>query len=166
MKKYRPNLDLPDTSLDKKLRIASVIGIALMFGLVVFNYASLPDRIPIHFGFTGKPDGYGDKVWIWLIPVITVILFLFMDGVRKIPHTFNYPVKITENNVKYQYGLARTMMAGMNLCVVFLFLSIVWNTILVATGKSSQLGFGVVILTFLLIFIPILVYSKAAKKVG
>jgi len=137
-----------------------------MIGLVAFNYSSLPDRIPIHFGFSGKPDGYGDKVWIWLMPGITVVLFLFMDYIRKIPHTFNYPVKITENNVKYQYGIARSMMAGMNFTVVLLFLSIVWNTILVATGKSSQLGFGVVILTFILIFIPIVVYTKAAKKVG
>lgn len=53
------------------------IAAALIAVTLVYTYAKyddLPPRIPIHFGFTAVPDGYGPKVAAWLIPAVQVAM--------------------------------------------------------------------------------------------
>lgn len=46
------------------------------------NYDRLPDRIPIHFGFSGKADQYARKsrISVFWAPVLCVCMQVFMSG--------------------------------------------------------------------------------------
>ncbi|HKW15112.1 MAG TPA: DUF1648 domain-containing protein [Candidatus Krumholzibacteria bacterium] len=60
------------------------IAVAAMFGNLVFvatRYASLPEKVPMHYGFSGKPDAWGDKKLFWLIMLIPVFTTLLTVGV-------------------------------------------------------------------------------------
>jgi len=56
--------------------LAAAIAILLSVLIIVQFWAVLPDRIPIHFGFSGQPDAWGDKVMIWLLPAVAAIIFV------------------------------------------------------------------------------------------
>lgn len=47
---------------------------AITIAMTISNYASLPERIPIHFNFAWKPDGYGPKATAWLLPAIQLFV--------------------------------------------------------------------------------------------
>jgi thiol:disulfide interchange protein len=57
--------------------IALGIAIAFLTGaMTALNYDALPDRIPMHFGLTGEPTGYGPKAGAWMMPVVQVSIFV------------------------------------------------------------------------------------------
>lgn len=67
--------------------------IVLLIILVPLGYAfylwpDLPDRIPTHFGIDGKPDAWGKKESIFLLPVIMggmgLFVYLLLTNIRRI----------------------------------------------------------------------------------
>ena len=59
------------------LELISLIAVIVSFTLVNRAYSELPDRIPIHFGITGRPDSWGSKRWTWIVPVLSAIMWVF-----------------------------------------------------------------------------------------
>lgn len=94
------------------------------FGLVVFlwwftikNYNALPKRIPVHFDMQGQADGFGGKIFAFLMPVLALGLYgLFTYGVRY-PEGTKFPVEITNQNRGAQFLI---MKIGMRLLFVVL----------------------------------------------
>lgn len=73
-----------------------------------YSLANLPATIPIHFGIDGKPNGWGDKYTIFLIPLINLALVGFMASVRKHPFSYlNLPIKLSNNNLEERVKLGR-----------------------------------------------------------
>lgn len=76
----------------RTLRIASLILIILTFILALYFYNSLPDRIASHWGINGEVNGTMARVWIFLVPGMSLALFLLflvlplLDPLKK-----NYP---------------------------------------------------------------------------
>jgi uncharacterized membrane protein len=132
--------------------LAAAIAILLAVLIIVHFWAVLPDRIPIHFGFSGQPDAWGDKVMIWLLPAVAAIIFMVLAAVSRYPHTFNYPVRITDENAQRQYLLALSLLVWLKAEVCWLFAFIVRQQILVALGYSQQfsmeLVWGIIVLIF------------------
>ena len=73
----------------------SVVGI---WALTLTNYSILPEIIPIHFNGAGKADGFGNKTHIFVLPIISTLLFIGLTILNKHPHIFNYPSQITKEN--------------------------------------------------------------------
>ena len=59
-----------------------VFGLSLITGLLVFS--NLPDTIPIHFNEVGEVDNYGSRWTIFLAPIISLIMILLAEGLRRI----------------------------------------------------------------------------------
>jgi uncharacterized membrane protein len=60
------------------------IAVAAVFGslvLVATRYESLPESVPTHYGFSGRPDAWGDKKLFWLITLIPILMVMLMVGV-------------------------------------------------------------------------------------
>ena len=55
---------------------------------LAYIYNSLPQTIPTHFGFSGKPDGFGNKSSIWvtvlIMSVLSIGLYLLVTNLSKI----------------------------------------------------------------------------------
>lgn len=55
-----------------------VVSVALPFGFAALLYPGLPERVPVHFGADGRPDGWGDRNSIFLGPLILGVVSLFV----------------------------------------------------------------------------------------
>ncbi len=78
------------------------INIGLLLALIVGSgivWPALPERIPIHFGFDGKADGWTDRsllVW-FLLPMLAVLVTVVIDWagrlIQRRPDLINIPSK-------------------------------------------------------------------------
>lgn len=64
-------------------------------------YPRLPEKIPIHFGISGEPDGWGGRWMIFLMPVIATLIvamnwFIFtrLKGSPKMPAAMELPLHL------------------------------------------------------------------------
>lgn len=163
-KNKRPVLRLPLSNCEKVIEVLSAIGVLLIFLIVITSWESVPGRIPTHFGSSGLPDAWGGKGSLVFLPIVVLVLYLLLSIVSKYPHTFNYPLKITEENARVQYQNARHLMAFLKTEITWSFTYIQWKTIQVAFGKAEGLGNIYLPILLIVIFGTIGVYLYKAKQ--
>jgi len=146
----RPRIKPDKEPVDFLLEITGIIAVIAMLVLTAMSFKGLPDRIPTHFNGMGNPDNYGGKGMIWLLPCITVVMFTGLSIINLFPFTFNFPVNITEENAPRLYRHAMRSIRILNLMLVLLFFYLTWQTITLAGGKSSGLGF---------LFLPVSIFA-------
>lgn len=139
-KNGRPKLKLPMSRLEIVLIIISIIAIFITWVYLIVSYDKLPETIVTHFGAAGKPDGWGNRSSIIMLPAIQSTLCILMIITLKFPHYFNFPINITEENAERQYKNARNMMLLIVLEISLVFSYIEWRSIQVAMGKVVGLG--------------------------
>ena len=163
-KEERPILKIELSLWDKSLEILGWFVLILFWIITVLNYSKIPGTIPTHFDFAGKPDGFGDKSTIFILPVLTSILFIGMTILNRFPHIFNYPSNITNQNAERQYIIATKLIRYLKLIVVLAFSSIGLMTSLTANNKLSGLGIWFLPLFMGIIIIPIIYAIKKLFK--
>ncbi|HST58559.1 MAG TPA: DUF1648 domain-containing protein [Longimicrobium sp.] len=83
----------------QRYRLLNAILVLALFAASAWAYPRLPERIPIHFGFSGQPDAWaGRSIASWfLLPAITAALALMMHAISMYgasnPHLWNLPDK-------------------------------------------------------------------------
>lgn len=120
-KEVRPRREIFPDKADYAAEAATLVFLLIIFIMVLTGYGSLPDLIPLHFNFEGKVDSTGGKINIFILPVISLVMYLFLTVIQRFPHTFNYPVKITEENASYQYHTAVKMIRYLKLIIILEF---------------------------------------------
>lgn len=134
----QPKLTVKKTVFE---RISTFLALAIMMGNILyllFVWNSLPNKIAIHFTISGEADGWGTKWVLWIIPVISILLWGFLTLIENYPHTFNYIVKITEENAERQYRSARIFINIMKLETILFFFYINWVMIQIGLDKLSK----------------------------
>ncbi len=114
-----------------------------------FQWQGLPAQIPTHFNLQGKPDDFGPKGTIFLLPAIGLfLLVMFSIAISQV----NRNSKVEEKN-KTSADQQRIMMHILSALVMLLFFYITYGTVQVAqglkTGLSSIFLFGFVALILL-----------------
>jgi len=136
----RPRIRIEPEPFDQFLDAAGFLALAVLIGLPLYYYESLPDIIPRHFGADGTPDGYSGKAIIWTLPLIGALMFFGMRWISGKPHWFNYTQKITQENAAYQYRNAVRMIRVMNTMITGAFAYMCSATIMTALGEQEGLG--------------------------
>ena len=152
LRKSQPVVELERRPLDFMVDTLSWLVITGTWIYALASYKKLPDEIPVHFNFKGKPDSYGSKDSIWLIPIISTALVLLLTLINERPHWFNYPVKITPENAESKYRLATSLMRWLKLMMAIIFAFIVWQTIAVAKQHAPDLGIWFLPVSLLVMF--------------
>ncbi len=162
----RPKIKLKPGPIDKTLEILGMIGVLLLIGLPVYYFSSLPDTIPMHYGFTGKPDGFGGKATIWITPIMGFLMYAGMTVLNKFPHIFNYPVEITPENAEKQYRIATRAIRLLITVMVYFFCYSTYTTIRIAVEEQSGLGsyYLLIFLTTIFGIIGALLYKSLKEK--
>lgn len=148
----RPILSIPRSPAAAVLDIVAAAGAVLSVALPVQSWKALPPVIPVHFGLSGMPDGWGAKAILWLFPALSAAIYVGLTVMSRFPHTFNYPVPITEENAARQYQIACELLSWLKAELICLFGWIAWRTVQVALGKAEGLGVGFVPAVVLAIF--------------
>ena len=136
----RPRIKLQLKQTDKVLEIVGWVSVVGIRALPLTNCSILPEIIPIYFNGAGKADGFGNKTHIFVLPIISTLLFIGLTILNKHPHIFNYPSQITKENAVDQYTNATRMMRVLKLVIVLLFGLIVFKTIQDVNGHADGLG--------------------------
>ena len=161
----RPQIKLQLNQTDKILEIVGWVSVVGIWALTLTNYSILPEIIPIHFNGAGKADGFGNKTHIFILPIISTLLFIGLTTLNKHPHMFNYTSQITKENAVHQYTNATRMIRVLKLVIVVLFGLIVFRKIQIVNGHADGLGTWFLPLTMGMIFIPMLYFLiKSLKK--
>ncbi len=92
--------------LSKEAKIMIVLimlGLLSIWIIAIYTYYTLPQEVPAHFGFSGKPTRYGDKFTFLILPPalsIGPVIFLLLTKYRftlinKHPYLVNLPAFFT-----------------------------------------------------------------------
>jgi uncharacterized membrane protein len=138
-KGQRPRLELPRTRLEITLEFFAAAGVSLGLYLLFTMYSQLPERIPVHFDFSGRPDSWGGKETLWFLGAIMVVMYGAMTLICRVPHLFNYPWSITAENAERQYRIARTFLTLLKTEIIWFFALLIYETIEVGMGEAGQM---------------------------
>ncbi|UBH06911.1 hypothetical protein K8P10_002422 [Leucobacter sp. Psy1] len=121
------------------LRI-SALGVAgISAASILIGYASLPETIPTHFDFAGRPDGWGHKSSVLVILGILGAMTAGIVWLSHHPRVFNYPVPITEFNAQAVYRVGEQTMVWVSLGCALL-LAGASTSMVMAIGLRPVLG--------------------------
>ena len=138
-KSQRPRLAIPRTRLEINCEIVAAAVLVMLFIYLVMTWTALPDKIPTHFNFSGKPDSWGNKHSLLPLLGLLAVLYVGMSIVQRFPHIYNYPFAITDQNCEKQYLLARQLITVIKAELVCILSYITWQTVEVARGAAPDL---------------------------
>ncbi|MCK8480195.1 DUF1648 domain-containing protein [Psychroserpens algicola] len=167
MKTNRPKIKVPLETIDIILDLISITLLILMIVYVAMSYQELPEIIPSHFNGKGEVDGHSEKSMLWLLPGISVAMFIGLFILNKYPHLHNYMVNITEENALKNYRFSTRILRITNVFMALLFFVISYSMIQGAKNEGFELGswfFPVVIGFSILLPIGILIYNHKINK--
>jgi hypothetical protein len=104
------------------------------------HWHDLPSRVPVHFGLTGHPDGFGSKIILLLLPATAVLLYLALTAVARYPAYFNLPVPVTDLNRQTLRRLAIEMLGWLKAEVMCILAWLTFAAISTAAGHRAGLG--------------------------
>jgi len=158
----RPRIKLKLSSHDYVIEFLGISFLILLFAIPLFYYNQLPERIPIHFNVAGKPDGFGGKHSLFILPATGLFIYFLLTVLAAFPHVYNFPVTITSANAEVQYRLATRLMRILKAVILIIFSFISWMSIRTAIGAASGLGKMFLPLFLFLTSGVILIYFKQA----
>jgi len=160
----KPKINPPLRTVDIIIEALAAICLIYMIVQIIIAYPSLAQSVPTHFGAGGKPDAWGEKSSLLIIPVVTIVIYVGLTVLNKYPHVFNYPVPITEQNASRQYQYAKSLLSTLKFTASGIFLYIQLQTVYVAKQIQSGLGTYFLVLIVIGTFIPIIIYFVIAAK--
>lgn len=157
-------MQVPTTSLQRTLDIVALLALIAYIAYMVVVWPGLPDRIPIHFDGAGNPDGYGSKMTLLGLPLLSIGIYVLFNFLNRRPQTFNYPVPINEENAVQQYTMAKELMSLLKTGIIFTFYYITWRTVLTARGEAEGLGSWFMPVFLAVTILPAVVYYLRAVQ--
>ena len=132
----------------------------VMFLLVALYWKQLPELIPTHYGIDGRPDSWGGRGAVLLLPLLSLFLFASLTGARFLPdRMYNIPVAVTEENRERLLGLSRQLLSVLKPCLIMALLPMV-----VCQVRGLPLPVWYMAVLLLLIFAPVIVYCIRMVK--
>lgn len=153
----RPVIHIQPTVLDRFMESLTMLVLLTMWLLVVWNYNSLPDIIPSHFGAGGEVDDYSRKSFLYVLPGIATAIFIGMKVLTQYPRIYNYGKVVTASNAGELYKIGSELVRSINLGIAITFTYITWRIIDIAKGGSPSLS-GWFIAVFILCIMGPVVY--------
>lgn len=147
-------------------KIVSYLCQVLLIGSFVYLFMTwnqIPDQVPGHYNGAGEITRWGSKYELFIVPIISLIIYLGISLIEKFPEVWNTGVKVTEKNREQVYKELKNMIVSLNFFMVLTFTSL---TVMTSLGKPLPSWFLPV--DMLLIFgsmgIFIIRVIRASKK--
>lgn len=162
----RPKIKIKSQTIDYIIELLGIIGLVCLIALPLYFCNDLPETMPKHFNIYGKSDSYGSKEIIWLLPSIGLFLYVGMTWLNKIPHLFNYPTKVTNENAEKLYQIGTRMVRILKVVVILTFAYLNFRMIRIGLTKSTELGIlflPALVLTIVIVLV-VMIYKMTKKN--
>jgi len=80
------------SAFDWALEAASLAALFAIFAILGAHRRDLPDQVPLHFDASGQPDGWGDKNWLLLLPLLAVALYVLLTAAARYQKLISLPI--------------------------------------------------------------------------
>lgn len=140
-----PVITIQKEPFDNAVERAAWLALVLLFFIPGWYYGDLPAEVPRHFGSDGNPTAWSGKGFVWVMPIIGLIMFMKLYILSRYPHIYNYPVAVTEENAPRLYLKGSRMVRVLNAILVYVFLYITYSTIQTALGEQAGLNPAIMI---------------------
>lgn len=128
--------------------------IALLLWIYTFRmYKKLPEKIPTHFDFEGKPDHFGSKKYALLLPILSSIFYVVFFFITQSPENGNFPIELTKANYEIQYFIMILVLKWLLFLVSLMFLNLQDYMLRCSIDLQSKAR------VHILLFIPIIFVS-------
>jgi uncharacterized membrane protein len=106
------------------LDVAALLICLIPAGYLLWEYNSLPNTVPLHYGISGKPDRYGDKSELWIaqsiLTGVSVLVYLLMKFLPSID---------PKKQVKYGEQTYQKLALGLVIFMAALGIGIIFATV-------------------------------------
>ncbi|WP_169713630.1 DUF1648 domain-containing protein [Paludifilum halophilum] len=143
-----------------------LICITLFVGLFLYSayiWPHLPDQIPIHYDLQGKADQWGSKWFTLLLILLMFLIYLGFTILRKYPHQFHYPSRLTKENAEHFYRNANLMISWFKLETIIYF-SILSKDFIDSAVNPSNFMNGSEFLIWIFVMILTIVYFLIQRR--
>jgi len=151
---------MPMNSWRKTLNILNIALLAYIWIFSTIEYFSLPDRIPLHFDFSGKPDSFGASYTVFLGAVIATLLYLLNRYLSGNPDS---PLLNISDEMRKNKRLTSLFVMIITFYILLLFANMMMEVIFIAKGNYERLS-PVSNVIIGLMFISIVAYFLYARK--
>ena len=94
-------------------------------------YSRLPEKVPVHFGLTGEADRWGGRWMIFMIPLISTVIFALDYWL------FEYLSPVSPKQIPPQMRTPLHLLL-LELSIIFTFIT--WRMSEVAFGRARGIG--------------------------
>ena len=153
----------------KSLEAAALVFLCLIWGWTanaIFGSDPLPAQIPVHFDLAGRPDRWGTPQMLWMIPLVTAVIYGLMTLVARYPSAFNFPVRIKPATRPRLEAIALNLLSWLKVEVLGLFFWIQFQAIQYARKGRGELSPAFLPMVLLAIFGTIGWHIIAMRRVG
>ena len=138
------------------LEIAALVFALAPLLILLRAWDTLPERIPAHFGITGRPDRWGGRWQAWIVPVISIFMYAVFSTISG---TWNWLVG-QPATLPIDIQPLIVLKPGIGLLMSYT----TWMTVRVARKEADSLNVFVLFGLIALIMAPVLLLAATAHK--
>ena len=162
----RPVIRNKNTFWGKVSEIILFLFVVWMVLWPICQFARLPETIPTHINIRGDIDGYGNRIVVLVLPIVGVLFYVGLSFLQKVPHLYNYPIEVTDDNARVLYALGVQMVRFVKTIMIIMLVYLTYSLICLARGVKLRFGAVIIICSCVVLAIGMIFYIVKMKKLG
>lgn len=121
-------MEIKHNKLDIIAEIFCMILLIVTTLYTIYMYIQLPEKIPIHYNAAGVIDRYGNKLEIFILLIVTWVMYIGLSLVTRVPQFWNTGVSVTAENKDRVYRILKNMLKIIKMEIIVIFCYLIYNT--------------------------------------
>lgn len=121
-------MEIKHNKLDTIAEVFCMILLIVTTLYTIYMYIQLPEKIPIHYNAAGVIDRYGNKLEIFILLIVTWVMYIGLSLVTRVPQFWNTGVSVTAENKDRVYRILKNMLKIIKMEIIVIFCYLIYNT--------------------------------------
>ena len=121
-------MEIKHNKLDIIAEIFCMILLIVTTLYTIYMYIQLPEKIPIHYNAAGVIDRYGNKLEIFILLIVTWVMYIGLSLVTRVPQFWNTGVSVPAENKDRVYRILKNMLKIIKMEIIVIFCYLIYNT--------------------------------------
>ena len=121
-------MEIKHNKLDTIAEVFCMILLIVTTLYTIYMYIQLPEKIPIHYNEAGVIDRYGNKLEIFILLIVTWVMYIGLSLVTRVPQFWNTGVSVTAENKDRVYRILKNMLKIIKMEIIVIFCYLIYNT--------------------------------------
>lgn len=121
-------MEIKHNKLDTIAEVFCMILLIVTTLYTIYMYIQLPEKIPIHYNAAGVVDRYGNKLEIFILLIVTWVMYIGLSLVTRVPQFWNTGVSVTAENKDRVYRILKNMLKIIKMEIIVIFCYLIYNT--------------------------------------